>query len=97
MRRCTLATKPKKSEILFRMPEHDSEARISRTTLARMAALRGTSETEVLHYAARRLADEILPLYESDDGPLTDRQMGRIKELAEVPELGDTCSSLFEE
>lgn len=79
------------------MPEHDSEARISRQTLARMAAARGTSETEVLHLAARRLADEILPLYEPDNGPLTDQQMARIKELANTPELGETCSSLFEE
>lgn len=79
------------------MPERDSEARISRETLARMAAARGTSETEVLHLAARRLADEILPLYEPDDGPLTDQQMDRIKVLANTPELGETCSSLFEE
>jgi len=79
------------------MPEHDSEARISRRTLARMAAARGTSETEVLHLAARRLADEILPLYEPDNGPLSNEQMSRIKELANTPELGETCSSLFEE
>jgi hypothetical protein len=90
-------TKTKKSELLFRMPEEDSEARISRQTLARMAAARGTSETEVLHLAARRLADEILPLYEPDNGPLTDQQMVRITALANVPELGETCSSLFEE
>lgn len=92
-----MATKSKKSEIPFRMPERDSEARISRATLARLAQIRGTSETEVLHYAARRLADEILPLYEPDDGGLADQQMSRIKELAEVPELGEICSSLFDE
>ncbi len=79
------------------MPEDDSEARISRQTLARMAAVRGTSETEVLHLAARRLADEILPLYEPDDGPLTNQQMGRIQALADLPKLGETCSSLFSE
>lgn len=44
-----MATKSKKSEIPFRMPERDSEARISRATLARLAQIRGTSETEVLH------------------------------------------------
>lgn len=85
------------SQIPFRMPEQDSEAKISRATLTRLAELRGTSETDVLHYAARRLADEILPLYEPDDGPLTGQQMARIGELAELPELGETCSSLFEE
>lgn len=91
--RCYLSTKSKKSELLFRMPEKDSEARISRETLARMAAVRGTSETEVLHLAARRLADEILPLYEKDDGPLTDQQMNRIAALAAMPELGGPAIS----
>lgn len=93
-----MATKPKKksSEILFRMAETDSEVRISRETLTRMAKARGTSETEILHLAARRLADEILPLYEADDGPLSTEQMDRIQELADLPELGETCSSLFE-
>lgn len=94
-KRCFLSAKSKKSELLFRMPEDDSDARISRQTLARMAAVRGTSETEVLHLAARRLADEILPLYEADDGPLTDQQMARIQAIAELPEQGETCSSLF--
>lgn len=79
------------------MPEKDSEVRISRQTLARMAAARGTSETEILHLAARRLADEILPRYEPDNGPLTDPQMARLKVLADTPELGESCSSLFEE
>jgi hypothetical protein len=79
------------------MPEQDSETRISRSTLSRLAKLRGTSETEVLHFAARRLADELLPLYEADDGALTKEQLQRIQELAKVPELGETCSSLFEE
>lgn len=92
-----MATKAKKSDLLFRMPEKDSETRISRATLARMALARGTSETEVLHLAARRLADEILPLYEPDDGALTDQQLDRIGALASTPELGETCSSLFEE
>lgn len=86
-----------KSEIPFRMPEKDSATRISRATLRRLAKLRGTSETEVLHYAARRLADELLPLYEPDNGALTELQFQRVRELAELPELGQTCSSLFEE
>lgn len=79
------------------MPEKDSDARVSRATLARMASARGTSETEVLHFAARRLADEILPLYEPDDGAVTDQQLDRIRALASTPELGETYSSLFEE
>lgn len=92
-----MAVKAKNSELPFRMPEKDSETRISRATLSRMAELRGTSETEVLHFAARRLADEILPLYEPDEGALTEKQLQRVQELAKLPELGDTCSSLFEE
>jgi hypothetical protein len=87
----------KKSELLFRLPEHDSEARVSRETLALLAARRGTNETEVMHYALKRLADEILPRYESDDGPITDEQLAVLKELAQLPPLGEACSSLFED
>lgn len=79
------------------MPAKDSRARISRATLTRLAQLRGTSETDVMHYALRRLADEVLPLYEPDDRPLTKQQTERIQAMAELPELGETCSSLFEE
>ncbi|MFA5506162.1 MAG: hypothetical protein WC314_22565 [Vulcanimicrobiota bacterium] len=87
----------KKSTIPFRMPANDSQARISRETLSRLAQLRGTSETDVMHYALRRLADEILPLYGPDDGPLTKQQTEKIQAMAELPELGETCSSLLEE
>ncbi len=88
---------PKKSEIPFRMPERDTQTRVSRSTLTQLAQFRGSTETEVMHYALRRLADEILPAYEIDNGPLTAKQLEAIEELVELPPLGETCSSLFED
>ncbi|MCA9778881.1 MAG: hypothetical protein KC800_19265 [Candidatus Eremiobacteraeota bacterium] len=79
------------------MPARDSQVRVSRQTLARLAEFRGTSETDVIHYALRRLADETLPRYEPDNGPLSESQTKRIQEIANLPELGETCSSLFED
>ena len=49
-----------------------------------------------MHYALRRLADELLPLYEPDDGELTEQQRSAIRQIAVVPPTGEICSSLFE-
>ena len=87
----------KNSVLPFRMPVRDSQARVSRKTLARLAQFRGTSETEVIHFALKKLAEETLPRYKPDNGPLSDSQTKRIQEMANLPELGETCSSLFDD
>ena len=52
-------------------------------------------ESEVLHYAVRKLADEVLPTYEPDDGPLTAKQMAAIRKAAGPASGGKVASSLF--
>lgn len=71
-----------RGSILFRYRERDSTYGVSRRTVGRMAEEFGLSETQVVHLALARLAQQTLPRYEVDDGPLTDRQMKAIGKLA---------------
>lgn len=74
----------------------DSRAGVSRETLSRLARQLGCErETEVLHYAVRKLADEVLPKYEPDDGPLTRKQLAAIRKAAGPGKRGRVVSSLF--
>ena len=94
------AAKPKppaKGEaLLMRFKDADSAVGVSRATLARLARQLGYErETEVLHYAVRKLADEVLPKYELDDGPLTAKQVAAIRKAAGTPGQGKLKSRLF--
>lgn len=75
-------SKASRGSILFRYREKDSTYGVSRKTVGRMAEEFGLSETQVVHLALARLAQQTLPRYEVDDGPLTDRQMKAIGKLA---------------
>jgi hypothetical protein len=55
---------------------------VTRATVERLAAELGLHETQVIHYASKRLATELLPSYEPDDGPLTAQQLRTVKKLA---------------
>jgi hypothetical protein len=50
--------------LLMRFQPADTPSKVSRATLARLAKQLGYKrESEVLHYAVRKLADEVLPHY----------------------------------
>ena len=78
------AQKPRqlRGSILFRYRDKDSTYGVSRKTVGRMAEEFGLSETQVVHLALARLAQQTLPRYEVDDGPLTDGQMKAVGKLA---------------
>ncbi len=83
----TIPTAP--DALLMRFQPTDTATKVSRATLARLAKQLGYArEAEVLHYAVRKLADEVLPHYEADDGPLTAKQIAAIKKAA-GPAKGD--------
>ena len=83
--------------LLMRFKPVDTPTGVSRDTLARLAKQLGFErESEALHYAARRLAEEILPKYEADDAPLTAKQIAAIKKAAGPRQAGRVKSSLFE-
>jgi CHAD domain-containing protein len=82
--------------LLMRFQPADTPSKVSRATLARLAKQLGYKrESEVLHYAVRKLADEVLPHYEADDGPLTAKQMAAIKKATGPARGGVVSSSLF--
>jgi hypothetical protein len=53
-----------------------------------------TTETQVIHYALSKLAHEVLPAYEADDGDLSEAQIQAIRKA--VPQNKKSVkSSLF--
>jgi hypothetical protein len=53
-----------------------------------------TTETQVIHYALSKLANEVLPAYEADDGDLSEAQIQAIRKA--VPQNKKSVkSSLF--
>jgi hypothetical protein len=70
----------KKDQLLFSFREADTQQGISRATTKKLAHSLGfTGETQVLHYALIKLAKEVLPAYEADDGPLNAKQMTKAR------------------
>ena len=60
-----------KDAILFRPRAKDTTSGITRQTLKRLAKVLDVAESEVIHRALAKYAQENLPRYEPDDGPLT--------------------------
>ncbi len=90
----TVATAP--DALLMRFAAIDTGTKVSRATLTSLATHLGYKrESEVLHYAVRKLASEVLPAYEADDGPLTAKQMAAIRKAAGPASRGKVVSSLF--
>ena len=92
----TSATSLTSDTLLIRFPAVSTIRRVSRDTISKLAKQLGcASDSDVLHYAALRLADQVLPKYELDDGLLSDKQMATIGEAAVVPTHGKVVSNLF--
>lgn len=90
-----MPTSPHNS-LLMRFKAADTRQGVSRETLLRLARQLGYErESEVLHYAVRKLADEVLPKYELDGGPLTRRQLAAIQKAAGPAGRGAVKSKLF--
>ena len=82
--------------LLMRFQPVDTPFKVSRATLTSLAKQLGFKrESEVLHYALSKLASEVLPAYEADDGPLTAKQMAAIRKVAGPASRGNVVSSLF--
>lgn len=67
--------------LLFRYRRSDTVAGVSRKTTARVAQTLGLTETQTIHLALARLAQETLPRYEADNGELTAKQRRAIRKL----------------
>ena len=87
---------PASDALLMRFQPTDTATKVSRATLTKLAKQLGYKrEAEVLHYAVRKLANEVLPTYEPDDGLLTDKEMAAIRKAAGPVSTGRVLSSLF--
>lgn len=90
----TTTTKP--DQLLLRFRQTDTQNGISRSTVEKLAEFLGfTGETQVIHYALRKLAIEVLPTYEADDGELTAAQLAAIRKAAPKSHATSVKSSLF--
>lgn len=67
--------------ILLRYRDADTPYGVTRRTANRLAKTLGLSETQVIHAALAQFAQQNLPRYEADGGPLTKEQKDAIREL----------------
>jgi len=87
---------PTKAEsLLFRLRPTDTPSGISGPTLAKLAAVLGLPETQVIHQALRKLATEVLPGYEADEAPVSDRMIKALKKRVPQGRYKSVASSLL--
>lgn len=82
-------------KLLLRFRPADNRLGVARATVERLAEALGLNETQVIHYALKRLATELLPAYEPDAGPLSARELRTIAKLAGGRRGKSVRSSLF--
>jgi hypothetical protein len=82
-------------KLLLRFRASDNRLGVTRTTVSRLAKELGLNETQVIHYALKQLAIDMLPGYEPDDGPLTAKEMRTVAKLAGGRRGKSVRSSLF--
>ncbi|MCA0241894.1 MAG: hypothetical protein LCI02_13640 [Proteobacteria bacterium] len=70
------------SSLLLKFRTRDTPFGVTRETVKAMAARFDLSETEVVHMALSRMAQEELPAYEADEGPLSARDLQAVNKAA---------------
>ena len=75
--------------LLLKFRTKDTRFGVTRDTVKALASELDVTETQVMHIALSKLAQETLPAYEPDDGPLTARQIASLRKAAEVSMPGD--------
>lgn len=86
-----------KNQLAFRYREIDTPMSVTRTTAKAVAQALGVDETQMVHLAIRKLAQEMLPQYPEDNGPLTAAQIAEIKALVPQDRKRKASASLFGE
>jgi hypothetical protein len=86
-------TKP--ASLLFRLRATDTPSGISGRTLTQLSDILGLPETQVIHQALRKLASEVLPAYEADNGAVSDRMMKSLKKRSAQGRYKSVATSLF--
>ncbi len=81
--------------LLFRYRDSDNRHGVSRRTVERLASELGMNETQVIHYALKQLATNVLPSYEPDGGPFTQKDVQAIQRRAGRPRGKSVGSTLI--
>ena len=68
--------------MLLKFRTKDTRLGVTRDTVKALAAKLDTTETQVVHIALSKLAEEMLPAYEQDEGPLTARELATVRRAA---------------
>jgi hypothetical protein len=68
--------------LLVKFREKDSPFGVTRRTVRAMAKELDVPETQVIHFALSKLAQDVLPAYEADDGPLKAKQITALRRRA---------------
>ena len=68
-----------KAGFLLKFRTADSSYGVTRGTVKAISDALGLTETQVVHIALSKLAEEVLPAYEPDDGPLTQEQLAALR------------------
>ena len=80
--KATTRAAPAPKKFLFQLRARDNEYGISEETFMRLMDELALNQTELVHKALRHLAQDVLPAYEPDNGPLTDQQHAAIKRMS---------------
>jgi len=89
------AVSGKGGKLLVSFRSKDGLLGVTRGTVRKLATELNLKETQVVHFALKRLADSVLPAYEPDDGPLSDVQLAIIRRLAGRQEIESVSSTLL--
>ena len=61
--------------LLVKFRSKDTQFGVTRTTVKAIAKELDVNETQVIHMALSKFANDVLPCYAPDDGPLTAKQL----------------------
>ena len=68
--------------ILLKFRVKDTRFGVTRDTVKALAVELDTTETQVVHMALSRFAEEMIPAYEPDAAPLTASELASIRRIA---------------
>lgn len=71
------------SNLLLKFKNKDTPYGVTRETLKAIADEMGVTETMAIHVALSRLAKDVLPAYEPDDGPLSKSDLAHVRRVAQ--------------
>lgn len=70
--------------LLVKFRARDTSYGVTRATVKALAGELGITETQVIHIAISKFAQDVLPAYRPDEGPLTARHVTALRKDAQT-------------